>query len=147
MERNVLSREEKVKKAGNWTGGVIGAAAVIFALCLMVFSSVGAALTETALELSGGIGDKAAIPYAEISGVEWRDTFDKGSRTLGTGTPKISSGTFTNDEFGAYRLYFHNDVRCAVVVRHGTNKITVFNGKTAQETKTLYDALAAHVAG
>lgn len=75
--------------------------------------------------------------------MEWRDVFDKGSRTWGTGTGKISSGTFTNDEFGAYRLYLHNRVRCAVVVRHGADGTTVFNGETEEKTKEVYEELAS----
>lgn len=56
---------------------------------------------------------------------------------------KISSGTFTNDEFGAYRLYLHNRVRCAVVVRHGADETTVFNGETEEKTKEVYEELAS----
>ena len=124
-------------------GGVIGIASIVFAMAVVVFSGVSVKLTGTALELSGGIGDRASIPYTEITGVEWRDVFDKGSRTWGTGTGKISSGTFTNDEFGAYRLYLHNRVRCAVVVRHGADETTVFNGETEEKTKEVYEELAS----
>lgn len=116
MAENMKKREARIQKAGGVIGGVIGIASIVFAMAVVVFSGVSVKLTGTALELSGGIGDRASIPYTEITGVEWRDVFDKGSRTWGTGTGKISSGTFTNDEFGAYRLYLHNRVRCAVVV-------------------------------
>lgn len=132
-----------IQKAGGVIGGVIGIASIVFAMAVVVFSGVSVKLTGTALELSGGIGDRASIPYTEITGVEWRDVFDKGSRTWGTGTGKISSGTFTNDEFGAYRLYLHNRVRCAVVVRHGADETTVFNGETEEKTKEVYEELAS----
>ena len=130
-------REARIQKAGGVIGGVIGIASIVFAMAVVVFSGVSVKLTGTALELSGGIGDRASIPYTEITGVEWRDVFDKGSRTWGTGTGKISSGTFTNDEFGAYRLYLHNRVRCAVVVRHGADETTVFNGETGAAMDTI----------
>ena len=139
MAENMKKRETRIQKAGGVIGGVIGIASIVFAMAVVVFSGVSVKLTGTALELSGGIGDRASIPYTEITGVEWRDVFDKGSRTWGTGTGKISSGTFTNDEFGAYRLYLHNRVRCAVVVRHGADETTVFNGETEEKTKEVYE--------
>ena len=143
MAENMKKREARIQKAGGVIGGVIGIASIVFAMAVVVFSGVSVKLTGTALELSGGIGDRASIPYTEITGVEWRDVFDKGSRTWGTGTGKISSGTFTNDEFGAYRLYLHNRVRCAVVVRHGADETTVFNGETEEKTKEVYEELAS----
>lgn len=143
MAENMKKREARIQKAGGVIGGVIGIASIVFAMAVVVFSGVSVKLTGTALELSGGIGDRASIPYTEITGVEWRDVFDKGSRTWGTGTGKISSGTFTNDEFGAYQLYLHNRVRCAVVVRHGADETTVFNGETEEKTKEVYEELAS----
>ena len=143
VAENMKKRETRIQKAGGVIGGVIGIASIVFAMAVVVFSGVSVKLTGTALELSGGIGDRASIPYTEITGVEWRDVFDKGSRTWGTGTGKISSGTFTNDEFGAYRLYLHNRVRCAVVVRHGADETTVFNGETEEKTKEVYEELAS----
>ena len=95
MAENMKKREARIQKAGGVIGGVIGIASIVFAMAVVVFSGVSVKLTGTALELSGGIGDRASIPYTEITGVEWRDVFDKGSRTWGTGTGKISSGTFT----------------------------------------------------
>lgn len=153
MAENMKKREARIQKAGGVIGGVIGIASIVFAMAVVVFSGVSVKLTGTALELSGGIGDRASIPYTEITGVEWRDVFDKGSRTWGTGTGKISSGTFTNDEFGAYRLYLHNRVRCAVVVRHGADETTVFNGvpfpvswtvKMKKKQKETQDILSYH---
>ena len=141
MAENMKKREARIQKAGGVIGGVIGIASIVFAMAVVVFSGVSVKLTGTALELSGGIGDRASNPYTEITVEELRDVFDKGSRTWGTG--KISSGTFTNDEFGAYRLYLHNRVRCAVVVRHGADETTVFNGETEEKTKEVYEELAS----
>ena len=75
MAENMKKREARIQKAGGVIGGVIGIASIVFAMAVVVFSGVSVKLTGTALELSGGIGDRASIPYTEITGVEWRDVF------------------------------------------------------------------------
>ena len=138
MAENMKKREARIQKAGGVIGGVIGIASIVFAMAVVVFSGVSVKLTGTALELSGGIGDRASIPYTEITGVEWRDVFDKGSRTWGTGTGKISSGTFTNDEFGAYRLYLPGRVAATLIVRHGADETTDSTAKQRKKTKRKF---------
>ena len=69
MAENMKKREARIQKAGGVIGGVIGIASIVFAMAVVVFSGVSVKLTGTALELSGGIGDRASIPYTEITGV------------------------------------------------------------------------------
>jgi len=68
VAENMKKREARIQKAGGVIGGVIGIASIVFAMAVVVFSGVSVKLTGTALELSGGIGDRASIPYTEITG-------------------------------------------------------------------------------
>ena len=63
---------------------------------------------------------------------------------MGFGSPRLSTGTFTNDEFGRYTIYAYTRGEGAVVLKRG-DKVLVIVGKTAEETKAIYDTLAAKV--
>jgi hypothetical protein len=84
------------------------------------------------------------ISYDDIVSLDLRESFNKGRRTFGLGGAKISSGTFSNEEFGAYRLCVYNDVEAYIVIRSG-GKTTVFNLKTAEETRAVYSSLRARL--
>lgn len=82
------------------------------------------------------------IDCDKIENAEYRDTFDKGVRTNGLGSARLSLGNFRNDEFGDYTLYSYNQNDSCVVMRVD-GKTLVVNGKTADETKELYNLIMA----
>jgi len=80
------------------------------------------------------------ISLDDVASLELRENFDKGRRIFGVGGMKISSGNFSNQEFGAYRLCVYSDVAACIVARSG-DRTVVFNQKTAEETRALYSSL------
>lgn len=82
------------------------------------------------------------IDCDKIENAEYRDTFDKGVRTNGLGSARLSLGNFRNDELGDYTLYSYNQNDSCVVMRVNGNTL-VINGKTADETKELYNLIMA----
>lgn len=142
MAENMKKREARIQKAG----GVIGGVTALRPSCShgrrRVFRCECKAHRNRRWSFPEGSGT-GRLSHTRRSPAWRRDVFDKGKPYLGDGTGKISSGTFTNDEFGAYRLYLHNRVRCAVVVRHGADETTVFNGETEEKTKEVYEELAS----
>ncbi|MBR6780022.1 MAG: hypothetical protein IKM24_03290, partial [Clostridia bacterium] len=69
-----------------------------------------------------------------------RETFQKGRRTNGFGSPRLSMGQFENEEFGAYTLYAYTETESAVVLRSDGN-ILVLNGKDEAQTVEMFNLL------
>ncbi|MFR1785067.1 MAG: hypothetical protein ACLSWY_03185 [Ruthenibacterium lactatiformans] len=106
MAENMKKREARIQKAGGVIGGVIGIASIVFAMAVVVFSAECKAHRNGAGARRGS-GTRASIHTRRSPA--WNGAmFLTRKSYLGTGTGKISSGTFTNDEFGAYRLHLHN---------------------------------------
>ena len=88
--------------------------------------------------------DDLAVTYAEVESIEYRESFDAGSRYMGFGSARLSMGTFQNDEFGRYTIYAYTQGEGAVVLKKGDD-VLVLVGKSVEETKTIYDTLAAKI--
>ena len=84
------------------------------------------------------------MKYDEVESIEYREDFDIGSRYMGFGSPRLSTGTFQNDEFGRYTLYAYTQGEGAVVLKKG-DQVLVIVAKTAAETKAIYDTLVAKI--
>jgi hypothetical protein len=84
------------------------------------------------------------VSYTEVEFLEYRETFDMGAREMGFGSPRLSMGTFKNDEFGRYTIYAYTQGQGAVVLKKGDD-VLVLVGETAEETKAIYDTLAAKI--
>lgn len=80
------------------------------------------------------------VDYASIDSAEYRETFQKGRRTNGFGSPRLSMGQFENEEFGAYTLYGFTETESAVVLRSDGN-ILVLNGKDEAQTVEMFNLL------
>ncbi len=84
------------------------------------------------------------VSYEEVDSVEYRESFAIGTREMGFGSPRLSTGTFKNEEFGRYTLYAYTRGKDAVVLKKG-NEVLVIVAKTPEETKTIYDTLAEKI--
>lgn len=80
------------------------------------------------------------IEYDMIENLEYRDSFDKGYRINGFGSPILSMGTFKNDEFSTYTLYNYSKNPSAVVLKID-GKTVVIGGKNEISTRSIYDEL------
>ena len=98
-----------------------------------------------ALEITASYTNDFTVKYDEIDTVTYRTDVDAGMRQYGYGSPRLSMGTFKNDEFGTYTRYTYTQNKECIVLTKG-DKVMVINAKTAEDTKALYEALLAKVA-
>lgn len=115
---------------------------VIAASVLMFTGDVEYQIKDNTLKIEADYWSDLQIDCDKIENAEYRDTFDKGTRTNGLGSARLSLGNFRNDEFGDYTLYTYNQNDSCVVMRVN-GKTLVVNGKTADETKELYNLIMA----
>lgn len=111
---------------------------------LMFTGDVTCTLGEDALTVESSFANGLALPYGEIDEIQFREDFDKGSRTMGFGSARLSLGVFESEEFPVYTLYAYNSCDAAVLIRSGQKWLAV-NAKTAEETLALYEALLEKV--
>jgi len=118
---------------------------VVLALAgiLLFAGGVSVEADDTGMTIKGFMFGET-VSFDDITSIELRENFDKGSRSFGLGGVKISSGTFKNEEFGLYRLCVYNNVKSYIIISCG-QKTIVFNVKTAEETKELYDYVASRL--
>lgn len=125
---------------------VLRTALTILAIALvgavLLLGRVSARLENGVLYLSDGTLSREAIACSDVTAVEWRDSLERGSRVFGVGSLRLSSGRYSNREFGPYTLYVWNAVPACVVVRH-SGGVAVFNADTPEAARALYQNLLA----
>ena len=125
-------------------GKVITAVAVPLILAgvavLMFVGDVSVSYGEKSFQVSASFSGSLTVEYDAVDSLEYREAFSAGNRVMGFGSARLSVGTFQNSEFGSYTLYGYTGGEGCVVVKQGEN-VLVIVGKTAQETKGIYDAL------
>lgn len=82
----------------------------------------------------------AVVAYDALSTVEYRENFSAGVRTNGFGSPRLSMGSFHNEELGNYTLYAYTGCE-AVVILDVQGKTLVYGGKTVEETRAFYETM------
>ncbi len=111
---------------------------------LMFTGNVEVTYGETDFQIVASYADDLTVSYEEVDTVEYRESFDIGFREIGFGSPRLSTGTFKNEEFGRYTIYAYTRGEGAVVLKKGDD-VLVIVGKTAEDTKAIYDTLAARI--
>ena len=99
---------------------------------------------DTSFTISATYYRDLTVDYAGIEQIEYREENTAGSRTGGFGSLRLQMGTYQNEEFGTYTRYTYTMCRACVVLRVD-GKTLVLNGSSAEDTRMLYDALAAHM--
>ena len=111
---------------------------------LMVTGDIELHYNESDFQIVATYSDNLTVKYDEIESIEYRESFDAGSRYMGFGSVRLSMGTFQNEEFGRYTLYAYTQGEGAVVLKKdGKNLVIV--AETAEETKAIYDILVAKI--
>lgn len=111
---------------------------------LMFTGNIEVAFTDTDFKIVASYAEDLTVSYGEVDSVEYREGFDIGIREFGFGSPRLSTGTFKNAEFGRYTLYAYTQGQGAVVLKNG-DSVLVIVAKTAEETKAIYDTIASKV--
>ncbi len=98
----------------------------------------------TSLRIEATYWADIEIDYAEIDSLVYRDDFDTGVRTNGFGSPRLSMGTFQNDEFSSYTLYAYTGAEEYIILEIG-EKTLVIGMKDADETRKIYQSVLAKI--
>jgi len=82
------------------------------------------------------------VPFNEITAMELRGEKEIkfGVRTWGYGGIRYAGGTFSNKEFGTYKLAVCTKPKKFIVVRHAKG-ILVFNMETVETTLMMYESV------
>lgn len=135
---------KKSNKAALWISAIAVPLILVFCGVLMFTGNIEVTYAETDFRIAASYMDDLTVAYEAVESVECRESFDIGSREMGFGSPRLSMGTFKNEEFGRYTLYAYTGGQGAVVLKQG-DKVLVIVAKTAEETKAIYDTLVEKI--
>lgn len=136
--------DKKSDKVAIWITAITVPLILVGVAVLMFTGNIEVTYGETNFKIVASYSDDLTVSYGDIDSVEYRESFDAGSREMGFGSPRLSMGTFQNDEFGRYTIYAYTQGEGAVVLKRG-DKVLVIVAKTAAETKAIYDILSAKI--
>ena len=136
--------DKKSDKVAIWITAI--AVPLIFAgvAVLMFTGNIEVTYGESDFQIVASYADDLTVSYEEVESIEYRESFDIGAREMGFGSVRLSTGTFKNGEFGRYTIYAYTNGEGAVVLKSGED-VLVIVGKTAEDTKAIYDTLAAKI--
>lgn len=135
---------KKSDKLAIWITAVTVPLILVGVAVMMFTGNIQVTYGETDFQIVASYMDDLTVRYEEIDSVEYRESFSVGIREMGYGSPRLSMGTFKNDEFGRYTIYAYTQGEGAVVLKNGDN-VLVIVGKTVTETKAIYETLAAKI--
>lgn len=130
-------------KVGKWVAIIVIPILVVLFVVLMFVGSVDVAFGEESFVIEVTFTEDLEVKYNEVESVELRDDFDVGSRVYGFGSPRLSTGTFENDEFGRYTLYAYTKSEFYVIMRNGDDVLVV--GGAEAEMRELFDKVNAQI--
>lgn len=115
-------------------------ALVIFLFFIMCTGNITYTPEETSMGISASFSADAEVIYDLVDSMELRQDFEIGVRILGFNSPRLSTGTYQNEELGNYTLYAYTGCHTVILIRSGSNWLAI-NAPTAEETQALYETL------
>lgn len=141
LEEKELKRK-KTRNIGTAVIVLITIAALAFSAVLLFTGDVKVLIQDDQLEIRGSYWSDYELPLSEIRTITYREDFETGRKRMGVNSLQLNEGTFQNSEFGEYTIYSY--ARCEdFVVMETTEGVLVINGKTPEETRTLYEKILA----
>lgn len=117
---------------------------VVIVICVVGFflvtGDVMVRFDNNMLYIKGSYWADQSIQYEDIQSITYMEDLKVGYRTNGLGSFKLKEGHFKNEQFGHYILYSYIKCKSYIAIRT-TSEIFVINGKSKQETETLYKDL------
>lgn len=132
--------DTKNNEIAKWIARIAVPLILVGVAVLMFTGDVSVSYNADSFRVSATYSGSLTLEYDAVDSLEYREEFSAGSRVMGFGSPRLSVGTFQNDEFGNYTLYGYTGDHGCVVVKQGEN-VLVIVGKTAEDTKAIYDTL------
>ena len=126
---------------GSKIAKIVGPLILVGVAVLMFTGSIDVSYQEDCFTVKGTYHGGMTVFYDVVDDLEYREGDVPGIRTWGFGSARLLMGTFTNEEFGNYTRYTYTNPDACVVVTSGDN-VLVISGKTAAETKAIYDNLS-----
>ena len=122
---------------------VICGLVVLFAILIPItfMGSIEMVYGEEAFTVEASYFNDITVRYDEIADIEFRESFDKGTREYGFGSPRLSMGSFRNEEFGKYSIISYTGCDAAVIITSNEGDKLVLNCSDEAETKAFYEAL------
>lgn len=143
--QDVSEKEKKSMKVWTVVALVIMIGTFVFVGVMLFTGDMTVTYTNEAMQITADYWPDKTVQYSDIESVEYREQDDSGIRTNGFGSPRLSMGTFRNDEFGSYTRYSYTQCPCAVVLHLTDDKILVVSGQDEAATKEIYEALSTLV--
>ncbi len=140
----VYDEEKKNNKTAVLITTVLILVLLAFVAVLMFTGNIRMQYGETAFTVQASYYDDLKIPYADIDNIQYRDNVKVGMRTFGFSSARLNMGAFQNDEFGDYTRYSYTGNTGAVILE-ADGDILALSGKTAQETKEIFNAISAKI--
>ncbi|MBQ8409403.1 MAG: SdpI family protein [Clostridia bacterium] len=136
---------KKISKAA--TVVVLIAVAMVIAFCLIICftGNIEMRYDGDSFHAKADYYDDLYVAYDTIREIEYRDSFDGGERIVGFGSPRLSMGSFRNEEFGAYIRYSYTRCDACVVLRIEGNQTVVLSGTDQEQTKAIYNMLSSKI--
>lgn len=143
VEYEPVFDKEQDKKA-LWISRIAVPAIIVGVAVLMAVGDMSVDFEADRFVVQATFSETLTIAYENVDSVEFRETFSAGSRYMGFGSPRLSTGVFQNGEFGRYTLYAYTSGEGAVVLKRGDD-ILVIVGKTLEDTRNIYETLAEKI--
>lgn len=138
--QGVLYPPLATSKGQKWLIVLLSVLTVAFIAIIMFTGNITYTFTEDTLQIDAAFSGELALSFEAIDEMELHETFDKGTRVIGLGSARLSTGTFQNAELNQYTLYAYNACSKMILIRSGNNYLAI-NAETAEETQTLYNTL------
>lgn len=136
----VSKPKSKTEKMIARISSIVGVVIMIGVFVLMFTGNIKVQFEDRSFQIQADYWTDSKVQYEEIDTVSYREDLDKGVRTSGFGSVRLSMGIFQNDEFGSYTLYAYNGAKEFVVLTSG-DRTLVIGMKDADETQNLYDII------
>ena len=132
----------KAKKYNKQIGIGVTIGLTILAVVMIIILGGGdieVAYGEDSFTVVADFFEDLTIKHEEIADVEYRESFDKGSRLFGFGSPRLSMGSFQNEEFGRYDIISYTGCKAVVIITSTDGKKLALNLSDKEATRELYE--------
>ncbi len=132
--------DKKGDKVALWITAIMVPLILVGVSVLMFTGDIGVTYKETEFTITTSFWEDLTVSYDEVDSIEFRESYDMGTRVSGFGAARLSLGNFKNDEFGKYTLYAYTGCKACIVIRSG-ERVLVLTAKNTADTKILYESL------
>lgn len=128
--------DPRMQKIGKITVVIV----LVFVAVVLFFGDIRYDFQEDHLLVDANMYTDYILRYDNVEAVEYREGDVSGLRVGGFGSFRLLMGWFENEEFGTHIRYTYYHPEACVVVRT-EGKTHIFSGKTAEDTRQLYETL------